>query len=61
MAWLCRACHNFVHGLKRNEELARGFYTVELIRNGGREGDGDVKGRVERWVGWVGGVRWRSR
>lgn len=50
-----------MHGLKRNEELARGFYTVELIRNGGREGDGDVKGRVERWVGWVGGVRWRSR
>ena len=38
VAWLCRACHSFVHGLVGNEELARGFYTVELILEGGVDG-----------------------
>ena len=61
VAWLCRACHSFVHGLRGNEELARGFYTVELIREGGVEGDPEVRGKVEGWVRWVGGVRWKSR
>ncbi|EMD96785.1 hypothetical protein COCC4DRAFT_51527 [Bipolaris maydis ATCC 48331] len=61
VAWLCRACHSFVHGLVGNEELARSFYTVELIVQGGVQGDSEVKERVERWVKWVGGVRWKSR
>lgn len=61
VAWLCRACHSFVHRLRGNEELARGFYTVELIVGGGVEGDDEVRERVEGWVKWVGGVRWGSR
>ncbi|KAF2827592.1 hypothetical protein CC86DRAFT_349195 [Ophiobolus disseminans] len=61
VAWLCRACHSFVHRLASNEGLARGFYTLDLIREGGVEGDSEKKGEVERWVGWVGGVRWRSK
>ncbi|KAF5846924.1 hypothetical protein GGP41_003204 [Bipolaris sorokiniana] len=61
VAWLCRACHSFVHGLVGNEELARSFYTVELIVGGGVGGDEEVRERVDRWVKWVGGVRWKSR
>ncbi|CAO2656397.1 Nn.00g052000.m01.CDS01 [Neocucurbitaria sp. VM-36] len=61
VAWLCRACHSFVHRLARNEELARGFYTVDLIVKGGVEGDEEKRAEVEGWVRWVGGVRWRSR
>jgi hypothetical protein len=52
VAWLCRACHNFVHRVATNEELARDFYSVELLRE--RED-------VARFVGWVGGVRWKTR
>ena len=52
VAWLCRACHSFVHRLCGNEELAREWFTVERLRE--RED-------VGRWVGWVGGVRWRKR
>ncbi|OAL46181.1 hypothetical protein IQ07DRAFT_660957 [Pyrenochaeta sp. DS3sAY3a] len=61
VAWLCRACHSFVHGLAGNEELARGFWSVELILQGGVGRDEECRERVERWVAWVGGVRWRSR
>ncbi|KAL5380796.1 hypothetical protein DPSP01_007597 [Paraphaeosphaeria sporulosa] len=39
VAWLCRACHSFVHRLAGNEELARGWYTVELIVRGGVDGE----------------------
>jgi len=61
VAWLCRACHSFVHRLSSNEGLAKGYYTVELIREGGVEGDEEVREKVEGWVKWVGGVRWKSR
>lgn len=61
VAWLCRACHSFVHRLASNEGLARGFYTVELIREGGIEGNEEKREEVEGWVRWVGGVRWKSR
>ncbi|PVH96600.1 hypothetical protein DM02DRAFT_115159 [Periconia macrospinosa] len=57
--WLCRACHSFVHRLASNEELAKGFYTVELVREGGK--DGEKRDEVDGWVKWVGGVRWKSR
>ncbi|EGP83510.1 uncharacterized protein MYCGRDRAFT_88121 [Zymoseptoria tritici IPO323] len=52
VAWLCRACHSFVHGLCSNEELARSWGDVEALM--GRED-------VRRWAGWVGRVRWKSR
>jgi hypothetical protein len=52
VAWLCRACHSFVHRVASNEELAREYYTVEKLSE--RED-------VEKWVGWVGGVRWKKR
>jgi len=52
VAWLCRACHSFVHGLAGNEELAREWYSVELLR--GRED-------VQRWAAWMGKVRWKKR
>lgn len=61
VAWLCRACHSFVHRLAGNEELAKNFYTVELIQEGGVEEDVEKRESVEGWVKWVGGVRWRSR
>ncbi|KAF2730443.1 hypothetical protein EJ04DRAFT_555402 [Polyplosphaeria fusca] len=52
VAWLCRACHSFVHGVAGNEELAREWWSVGLLM--GRE---DVK----EWVKWVGRVRWKAR
>ncbi|KAF2444104.1 hypothetical protein P171DRAFT_413871 [Karstenula rhodostoma CBS 690.94] len=61
VAWLCRACHSFVHRLAGNEELARGFYSVELIVGGGIDGDSEKREVVEAWIRWVGGVRWKSR
>ncbi|KAI9685421.1 MAG: hypothetical protein M1822_004552 [Bathelium mastoideum] len=56
LAYLCRACHSFVHGLAGNEELARSGWarSVEGIREERAE-------EVGRWVGWVGRVRWRKR
>jgi hypothetical protein len=61
VAWLCRACHSFVHRLASNEELAKSYYTVELIGEGGVEGDPAKRAEVQGWVKWVGGVRWKSR
>ena len=52
VAWLCRACHGFVHNIASNEELARYFWSVELLRE--RED-------VQSWAKWVGGVRWKAR
>ncbi|KAI0844906.1 hypothetical protein F5Y00DRAFT_185667 [Daldinia vernicosa] len=52
VAWLCGACHRFVHRFAGHEELARRYYTVELLM--GEEG-------VRRWVDWVGRLRWKGR
>jgi hypothetical protein len=53
VAWLCRACHSFVHAkVGSNEELAREWFTVERLKE--RED-------VRRWAAWVGGVRWKKR
>ena len=52
MAWLCRACHSFVHRVAGNEELAREWDSVEKLAE--RED-------VRAFVGWVGRVRWKSR
>jgi hypothetical protein len=52
VAWLCRACHSFVHRMAGNEELAREWWSIERILE--RED-------VQRWRGWVRGVRWKKR
>lgn len=52
VAWLCRACHSFVHRTIGNEELAKGWFTVERLA--GRED-------VQKWCKWVGGIRWKKR
>ena len=52
VAWLCRACHSFVHRIASNEELARDFWTVERLMQ--RED-------VISWAKWVGRVRWKAR
>ncbi|KAJ5764044.1 hypothetical protein N7533_002725 [Penicillium manginii] len=52
VAWLCRACHSFVHRMASNEELAREWYTVDRILE--RED-------VQDWARWVGRVRWKAK
>lgn len=52
VAWLCRACHSFVHRMAGNEELAREWFTIERIWE--RED-------VRVWANWVGRVRWKAR
>jgi len=52
VAWLCRSCHSFVHQMAGNEELAREWWSVDLLM--GRED-------VQRFVGWVSKVRWKAR
>lgn len=52
VAWLCRACHTFVHSVEGNEGLAREYASVERLRE--RED-------VRRFAKWVGGVRWKAR
>lgn len=52
VAWLCRACHSYVHRVASNEELAREYYDVELLLE--RED-------VRRCAAWVGRVRWKAR
>ena len=51
VAWLCRACHSFVHRMASNEELAREWYTVDLICQ---------RGDVQKWAQWVRRVRWKK-
>ncbi|KAL9121717.1 MAG: hypothetical protein Q9187_001724 [Circinaria calcarea] len=51
VAWLCRACHSFVHRVASNEELARDWWTVELLT---------AREDVQAWATWVGRVRWKS-
>ncbi|KAI8961887.1 hypothetical protein F5Y11DRAFT_210887 [Daldinia sp. FL1419] len=52
VAWLCGACHRFVHRFAGHEDLARRYYTVELLL-------GDEA--VRRWAQWVGRLRWKGR
>jgi len=52
VAWLCRACHSFVHRLASNEVLAKELCTVGLLLE--RE-------EVQTWAKWVGRVRWKAR
>lgn len=52
VAWLCRACHSFVHRTIGNEELAKEWFTVERLAD--RED-------VQKWCKWVGNIRWKKR
>lgn len=52
VAWLCRACHSYVHRVASNEELAREYYTVERLME---------RADICKWAGWAGRVRWKSR
>ncbi|KAK4249965.1 hypothetical protein C7999DRAFT_38888 [Corynascus novoguineensis] len=49
VAWLCGACHRFVHRFRSHEELAREYYTVERLL---------AADEVRRFADWVGRVRW---
>ncbi|KAL8695765.1 MAG: hypothetical protein Q9224_003175, partial [Gallowayella concinna] len=51
VAWLCRACHSFVHRIASNEELAKDYWSVEKLME--RED-------VLAWAKWVGRVRWKA-
>ena len=51
VAWLCGACHRFVHRFKNHEELARNYYTVELLLE---------EEEVRRFAAWVGKLRWKG-
>jgi hypothetical protein len=52
VAWLCRACHSFIHQMASNEELAKEYFTVEMIME---------RYDVQRFAAWVGGIRWKKR
>jgi hypothetical protein len=52
VAWLCGACHRFVHRFAGHERLAREFYTVELLLK---------EEEVRRFAEWVGRLRWKGR
>ncbi|GAM86411.1 hypothetical protein ANO11243_044250 [Dothideomycetidae sp. 11243] len=51
VAWLCRACHSFVHRHASNEELARELNSVENLLQ---------RVEVRAWVAWVGRIRWKK-
>lgn len=51
VAWICRACHSFVHRVASNEELAKNWFTVEKLME--RED-------VRAFEAWVGRIRWKA-
>lgn len=51
-AWLCRACHSFVHQCESNEILAKDYYTVERLLE---------RDDVQHWAKWVRRVRWKAK
>lgn len=52
VAWLCRACHSFVHRTLTNEELARDWFEIDKLIE--RED-------VRKWADWVGRIRWKAQ
>ncbi|KZW00266.1 hypothetical protein EXIGLDRAFT_639669 [Exidia glandulosa HHB12029] len=52
VAWLCRYCHSTVHRLASNEDLARYFYTVDLLL---------AREDIQRWRAWAGRQRYGKR
>lgn len=51
VAWLCRACHSFVHRFASNDELARELNSMEKLLE---------KDEVRSWAQWVGRIRWKK-
>lgn len=51
VAWLCRACHSFVHRFASNEELAREWNDVDKLMEAEE---------VQAWAAWVGKIRWKK-
>lgn len=52
VAWLCRACHSFVHRFAGHEELAREYFTVERLLE---------QEEIRDFARWVSRVRWKAR
>ncbi|KAJ4386019.1 hypothetical protein N0V93_008910 [Gnomoniopsis smithogilvyi] len=52
VAWLCRACHTFVHRFAGHEELAREYFTVERLLE---------QEEIRNFAMWVSRVRWKAR
>ncbi|OLN94208.1 hypothetical protein CCHL11_02831 [Colletotrichum chlorophyti] len=52
VAWLCRLCHSFVHRFAGHEELARHYYTVDLLLE---------QEEVVRFAHYASRVRWKGR
>lgn len=51
VAWLCGACHRFVHHWRSHEELAREYYTVDLLLE---------EEEVQKFAQWAGKLRWKA-
>ncbi|KAJ4419808.1 hypothetical protein N0V82_004743 [Gnomoniopsis sp. IMI 355080] len=52
VAWLCRACHSFVHRFAGHEALAREYFTVERLLE---------QEEIRDFARWVSRVRWKAR
>ena len=52
VAWLCRLCHSFVHRFASHEELARHYYTIEMLLE---------EEEVVRFAQYASRVRWKGR
>jgi len=52
VAWLCGACHRFCHRFASHEDLARKYYTVELLLQ---------QDEIVRFAEWVGKLRWKKK
>ncbi|KAF7541927.1 hypothetical protein G7054_g330 [Neopestalotiopsis clavispora] len=52
VAWLCRACHSFVHKFASHEDLARHYYTVDLLLE---------EDQIVQFAKWISRLRWKGR
>jgi hypothetical protein len=52
VAWLCRACHSFVHQFASHEDLARHYYTVDLLLE---------QDDIVQFAKWISRLRWKGR
>ncbi|KAK6533610.1 hypothetical protein TWF694_002547 [Orbilia ellipsospora] len=44
VAWLCRSCHSFVHHCEENMELAKNWYTIELL---------EQRDDIQKWISYI--------
>lgn len=51
VAWICGACHRFVHRFANHEDLARYYYTVELLLQ---------QPEIVAFTDFVGRLRWKG-